>query len=64
MKINFLIPPPLEYGKVPDRLFGCTHSLYFQPNIFMLYPAALLEKNGFKVKYTDSPVENRYDIDF
>lgn len=64
MKVNFLIPPPLEPGKVPDRLFGCAYSLYQQPNIFMLYPAAVLEKAGYKVEYTDSPIENKNNVDF
>jgi len=62
MKVTFLIPPPLNKKKVPERLFGCAYSLYPQPNIFMFYPAAVLENAGYEVGYVDSPVEDKEDV--
>ncbi|MEM5778154.1 MAG: radical SAM protein [Candidatus Aenigmatarchaeota archaeon] len=56
MKITFLIPPALK-GKAPERIFGCNYGLFYQPNIFILYLAAMLEKNGHKVIVLDCPVE-------
>ena len=56
MKVTFLVPPAVE-GKAPERLFGCNVGVYFQPNIFMLYPAAMLEKQGHAVSVLDCPVE-------
>jgi len=60
-KIIFLIPPVIE-GKVPERLFGCSHQLYPSINIGMLQSAAVLEKNGYTVGFIDCPVENRKDF--
>jgi len=56
MKVTFLVPPAVD-GKAPERLFGCNVGVYFQPNIFMLYPAAMLEKQGHAVSVLDCPVE-------
>jgi radical SAM superfamily enzyme YgiQ (UPF0313 family) len=55
MKITFLIPPAV-HGRAPERLFGCNYGVYFQPNIFMLYPAATLEQAGHAVSVIDCPV--------
>jgi radical SAM superfamily enzyme YgiQ (UPF0313 family) len=57
MKITFLIPPGLDGHRPPERVFGCTYGLYPIPNIFILGVGALLEKNGIKVQFIDSPVE-------
>jgi anaerobic magnesium-protoporphyrin IX monomethyl ester cyclase len=57
MKVTFLMPPALE-GKAPERIFGCNYGLFYQPNIFMLYSASMLEKKGHKVKVLDCPLEN------
>jgi len=56
MKIAFITPPAID-GKAPERLFGCNYGVYFQPNIFTLYSAALLEENGHSVKVIDAPAE-------
>lgn len=56
MKITILMPPALK-GKAPERIFGCNYGLFYQPNIFILYSAAVLEKNNHKVKVLDCPVE-------
>ena len=63
MKIKFLIPPSPDKKKIPERLFGCAYSLYPQANIFMLYPAAVLEEAGYDVEYVDSPVEEKEDVE-
>jgi radical SAM superfamily enzyme YgiQ (UPF0313 family) len=60
--VKFLIPPSTE-GKVPERLFGCAYSLFPQPNIFMLYPAAVLDKAGYKVDFIDCPTEGKADFE-
>jgi anaerobic magnesium-protoporphyrin IX monomethyl ester cyclase len=49
--------PPALHGKAPERIFGCNYGLFYQPNIFMLYSAAMLEKDGHQVKVLDCPLE-------
>ena len=56
MKVTFVTPPAID-SKAPERLFGCNYGYFFQPNIFMLYSASVLEKEGHKVKVIDCPVE-------
>lgn len=56
MKITFLMPPALK-GKAPERIFGCNYGLFYQPNIFILYPSAMLEKKRHKVVVLDCPLE-------
>lgn len=58
MKIVFLNPPTRE-GRAPDRNFGCNYGVTFQQPIHILYPAAVLEKNGFEVEFIDCPVEGK-----
>ncbi|MFH0956331.1 MAG: radical SAM protein [Candidatus Aenigmatarchaeota archaeon] len=53
------LTPPVSGKNVPDRVFGCNYSVFFQHNIFMLYPATLLQQKGFDVKVTDCVVENK-----
>jgi len=57
MKITFLIPPAV--GVPPERIFGCNYGYFFQHNIFMLYPAAMLEKGKHDVKFIDCPIERK-----
>lgn len=59
MKITFLIPPAYPQEKAPDRCFGCNFGLTFQQPVHILYPAAVLEKAGFKVEFVDCPVEKK-----
>jgi radical SAM superfamily enzyme YgiQ (UPF0313 family) len=55
-KVTFLIPPPLD-GKPPvERVFGCNYGIYPIPNIFALIAAAVLEQEGYEVRYIDAPV--------
>lgn len=56
MKITFLTPPSIN-GRAPERLFGCNLGYFFQTNIFVLYPSAVLEKEGYSVEVIDCPVE-------
>jgi len=57
MRITFLIPPSLDNNPPAERVFGCNYGLYPIPNIFILYVAAVLEKNGYEVKYVDGAIE-------
>lgn len=66
-KITFLTPPALVGKLAADRVFGCNYGYYPVPNIFILTCAAVLEQEGFIVKYVDGAVEkwNKDDlIDF
>src|SRR3972149_579381 len=56
MKITFLVPPPID-GKIPERVAGCAYLLYYVPNIFLLSAAAVLEKEGYEVKYIETTIK-------
>ncbi len=56
MKITFLVPPPID-GKIPERVAGCAYLLYYVPNVFLLNAAAVLEKEGFDVKYIETTIK-------
>lgn len=64
MKITFLIPPPLEKRRVPERVFGCTYGLYPIPNIFILTYASILRGTGNEVKVIDAPIMSMVGKDF
>jgi radical SAM superfamily enzyme YgiQ (UPF0313 family) len=55
MKVTFLMPPALN-GKAPERIFGCNYGLFYQPNIFILYLASVLENDRHPVKVADCPI--------
>lgn len=57
MRISFLIPSSLDEHPPAERVFGCNYGLYPIPNVFILYVAALLEKNGYQVAYADAAIE-------
>jgi anaerobic magnesium-protoporphyrin IX monomethyl ester cyclase len=59
MKVTFLIPPAYPQSRAPDRNFGCNFGITFQQPIHILYPAAMLEKAGFKVEFIDCIVEKK-----
>ncbi|UJS17382.1 MAG: B12-binding domain-containing radical SAM protein [Candidatus Jettenia sp.] len=66
MRITFLIPPPID-GKIPERVSGCAYLLYYVPNIFLLSAAAILEKEGYKIRYIESTVkkwDRKYFLNF
>ncbi|HLE87282.1 MAG TPA: radical SAM protein [Candidatus Brocadiaceae bacterium] len=56
MKITFLVPPPID-GKIPERVAGCAYLLYYVPNVFLLSAAAVLEKEGYEVKYIETTIK-------
>ena len=61
MRVCFLIPPALERGRQPERVYGCTFSVYKQPEIPMLYVAALLEREGHSVILKDFTGNNSWE---
>ncbi|MEO0092716.1 MAG: radical SAM protein [candidate division WOR-3 bacterium] len=64
MKITFLIPPPINKKKVPERVFGCTYGLYPIPNIFILTFASILRNDGNQVLVFDAPIMQVSPKDF
>lgn len=64
MKITFLIPPALDNKLPAERIFGCNYGIYFQPNIFILYPATILKQLGHGVKVKDCVAEKMRRDDF
>lgn len=61
MKISFVIPP-VETGRTPERLYGCTYQVYPQPDLPLLYAASSIE--GHEVTVRDFPVEGFSYKDF
>ena len=64
MKILFLIPPPLDSKPAAERIFGCNYGIYTQPNIFILYPATVLQQAGRHVEVADFPIQGNTVADF
>lgn len=58
MEVVFLIPPPFNKKKVPERVFGCSYGIYPIPNIFILTLASILRNDGNLVKVLDAPIKN------
>lgn len=58
MKITLFTPPALVGKLAADRVFGCNYGYYAVPNIFILTCAAVLEQEGYKVRYVDGAIEN------
>ncbi len=58
MKITFLTPPSLDNHKPAERTAGCTRLVYDMPNIYELTVAALLEQEGYEVRYKNFVLEN------
>lgn len=59
MKIAFIIPPSLDRKPPAERIFGCNYGIYPQPNIFILYPATILENSGYNVSFIDFTLRDR-----
>ncbi|HOX27870.1 MAG TPA: radical SAM protein [bacterium] len=57
MKITLLTPPPLDGKRVADRVAGCAYGLYPVPNVFELTAAAVLERDGLRVRYANFPID-------
>ena len=51
-KVLFVVPPKFK-GRVPERVYGCSYTLYNTPNLGILYAAAVLEKQGHDVQIID-----------
>jgi len=64
VKILFLIPPPLDDAPAAERIFGCNYGIYSQPNIFILYPATVLQQAGHDVSIIDFPIQGLDRRDF
>jgi radical SAM superfamily enzyme YgiQ (UPF0313 family) len=63
MKVTFLVPSSVK-ERTPERLFGCNYGYFYQQNIFILYPATLLEKKGYEIKVIDAPVQKIWPKEF
>jgi radical SAM superfamily enzyme YgiQ (UPF0313 family) len=61
MKICLIIPPARAAEKVPERVYGCTFTYYKQPELPMLYVAAVLEREGHAVTLKDFTDRNSWD---
>jgi len=60
MKISFLIPPVVYPKKIAaERTAVCTTIVYPMPNIYELTVAAVLEEDGYDVRYQDFILNNR-----
>jgi len=62
MKITFLIPP-VGKNKIPERIYGCSYQLYPQPELPILYAAAILEQ-GNSVDFRDFTLEDNKQKSF
>ena len=61
MKICLTVPPSTKRDKIPERVYGCTFSYYPQPELPLLYAAAVLEQEGHSVDFLDFTVDNSWD---
>lgn len=61
MNICIVIPPSNEGDKIPERVYGCTFSYYRQPELPMLYIAALLLQEGHNVLFKDFTISNSWE---
>jgi len=62
MKTVFVIPPPSRKGKVPERLFGCSYTVYSMPNLAILYAASVLKNNNVDVEIFDATKMNETEF--
>ena len=53
MRIGFLVPPAISQDKIPERVYGCTFTYYKQPQLPLLYVAAILEREGHEIDLKD-----------
>ncbi len=58
MKITYIAPPPEAGKRAAERVAGCAHVIYNVPNIYVLWVAAVLEKDGHQVRHVDAALEN------
>lgn len=53
MKACFVVSPVQNKKMIPERLFGCSYTVYPMPNLAILYAASVLDKRGVKVQLFD-----------
>jgi anaerobic magnesium-protoporphyrin IX monomethyl ester cyclase len=53
LKTLFVIPPAMDKKRIPERLFGCSYTVYPMPNLAVLYAAAVLRESGVAVELFD-----------
>ncbi len=61
MNICLMIPPSLADHRIPERVYGCTFSVYKQPEIPLLYVAAYLQGAGHSVCVKDFSAASAWD---
>jgi len=60
LKVVFVVPPPLNKEKIPERLFGCSYTVYSMPDLAILYPASILKERGVEVEiFTGTKMKKR-----
>lgn len=58
MKLTFITPPSFDSHKPAERTAGCTRLVYNMPNIYELTVAAIMEKEGYDVRYNNFVLDN------
>ncbi len=61
MRIALIVPPAIVQNKIPERVYGCTFTYYKQPQLPLLYVAAILEQEGHGVTFRDFTGDNSWD---
>lgn len=61
MRIGLLVPPALSQDKIPERVYGCTFTYYKQPQLPLLYVAAILEQEGHEITLKDFTIDNSWE---
>jgi len=61
MKICFIVPPAISQDKIPERVYGCTFTYYKQPQLPLLYVAAILEQEGHEITLKDFTKDNSWE---
>lgn len=49
MKAIFIINQIKHKGQIPEKMYGCSYSIYPTPDLAVLYNAAVLKKAGYEV---------------
>lgn len=58
MKICLIIPPKEKGKSLPERTYGCSYTVYKQPDLALLYLASALRIGNFEISYKDFTIEN------
>jgi len=49
MKAIFIVNQIKQKGQIPEKMYGCSYSIYPTPDLAVLYNAAVLKKAGYEV---------------